>query len=59
MNYMNQTGQLPPQPQAAAQLPPIYVQNPFTGEYLLAQVDSRVGAGISAANQDASRRPSR
>lgn len=59
LNYMNQTGQLPPQPQAQAQLPPIYVQNPFTGEYLLAQMDTRVGAGISAANQDASRRPSR
>lgn len=24
----------------------IYVQNPFTGEYLLAQVDGRVGAGL-------------
>ena len=26
--------------------PAIYVQNPFTGEYLLAQVDGRVGAGM-------------
>jgi len=59
LNYMNQTGQLPPQPQTQAQLPPIYVQNPFTGEYLLAQVDGRVGAGISAADRDARMRPSR
>ncbi len=25
----------------------VYVQNPFTGEYLLAQVDGRVGAGMN------------
>ena len=25
----------------------VYVQNPFTGEYLLAQVDGRVGAGLN------------
>jgi hypothetical protein len=59
LNYMNATGQLPPQQQSQAQLPPIYVQNPFTGEYLLAQVDGRVGAGINAANRDARMRPSR
>ncbi|WAB09126.1 tape measure protein [Arthrobacter phage Eesa] len=35
---------------------PVYVQNPFTGEYLLARVDSRVGAGISGANADIGRR---
>jgi len=44
----NRTGQWPGQSQGQgqAQLPPIYVQNPFTGEYLLAQVDGRVNAGI-------------
>lgn len=35
---------------------PVYVQNPFTGGYLLAQVDTRVGAGISDANADIGRR---
>lgn len=29
--------------------PPIYVQNPFTGEYLLAQVDGRVSSGMDGA----------
>ncbi|WP_426940251.1 phage tail tape measure protein [Pseudarthrobacter sp. S6] len=29
------------------QAPPIYVQNPFTGEYLLAQVDGRVSSGMN------------
>lgn len=29
---------------AAPVLPPIYVQNPFTGEYLIAKVDSRISA---------------
>ena len=44
----NRTGHWPGQSQGQgqAQLPPIYVQNPFTGEYLLAQVDGRVSAGI-------------
>ncbi|UXE05367.1 tape measure protein [Arthrobacter phage Renna12] len=41
---------------AAAGSGPVYVQNPFTGEYLLARVDSRVGAGISGANADIGRR---
>lgn len=41
---------------AAAGSGPVYVQNPFTGEYLLARVDSRVGAGISGANSDIGRR---
>lgn len=41
---------------AAAGLGPVYVENPFTGEYLLARVDSRVGAGISGANSDIGRR---
>lgn len=59
LEYMNRTGQLPPSGQATAQIPPIYVQNPFTGDYLLAQVDRRVGAGLSAANQDAGRRAAR
>lgn len=36
-------------------LPPIYVQNPFTGEYLLAKVDGRVNAGIGAQQQTFSR----
>ncbi|WPM94265.1 tail length tape measure protein [Arthrobacter phage Marchesin] len=34
----------------------VYVQNPFTGEYLLAEVDGRVGAGINDAGADLSRR---
>lgn len=34
----------------------VFVQNPFTGQYLLAEVDSRVGAGISGANADLGRR---
>ena len=44
----NRTGQWPGQSQGQgqSQLPPIYVQNPFTGEYLLAQVDGRVSAGM-------------
>ncbi|SDP74189.1 hypothetical protein SAMN04487914_13250 [Arthrobacter sp. ok909] len=47
----NRTGKWPDQGhQQAAQLPPIYVQNPFTGEYLLAQVDSRTSQAISAAD---------
>jgi len=29
----------------------IYVQNPFTGEYLLAQVDGRVGAGLNQVSR--------
>jgi hypothetical protein len=32
-------------------LPPIYVQNPFTGEYLLAQVDGRAAAQVSASTR--------
>lgn len=33
--------------QAGQPMGDIYVQNPFTGEYLLAQVDGRVGAGLN------------
>jgi len=33
---------------AAAKMPDIYVQNPFTGEYLLARVDGRIGAADSS-----------
>lgn len=32
------------------QIPPVYVQNPFTGEYLLAQVDGRAAALMGAAD---------
>ena len=39
----NRTGQWP---QQGGGMPAIYVQNPFTGEYLLAQVDERVTAGL-------------
>jgi hypothetical protein len=46
----NRSGKWPAQQQQAAQLPPIYVQNPFTGEYLLAQVDGRASRAISAAD---------
>ncbi|AYN57491.1 tape measure protein [Arthrobacter phage Kepler] len=41
---------------AAAGRGAVYVQNPWTGEYMLARVDERVGAGISDANADMSRR---
>ncbi|QGZ16908.1 tape measure protein [Arthrobacter phage LittleTokyo] len=34
----------------------VYVQNPWTGEYMLARVDDRVGVGISGANEDMGRR---
>jgi TP901 family phage tail tape measure protein len=33
----------------AGEVPPIYVQNPFTGEYLLAQVDDRAAAQATHA----------
>jgi hypothetical protein len=46
----NRSGKWPAQQQQAAQLPPIYVQNPFTGEYLLAQVDGRADQRIHAAD---------
>lgn len=36
---------------APAAMGDIYVQNPFTGEYLLAQVDGRVGAGLSSVSR--------
>jgi len=35
---------------AAAQTPPVYVQNPFTGAYLLAQVDSRAAGVVRSAD---------
>ncbi|MCZ9884047.1 AAA family ATPase [Arthrobacter sp. B2a2-09] len=57
LNYMNQTGQLPPQQQQQAQAPVVHV---YVGNE---QLDSRmytVAAGaIGEANRDASRRPSR
>lgn len=34
----------------AAQTPPVYVQNPFTGAYLLAQVDSRAAGVVAGAD---------
>ncbi|WPM94341.1 tail length tape measure protein [Arthrobacter phage Cupello] len=40
----------------AGGLPPVYVQNPWTGEYLLAEVDTRVGVGIKGAGADIARR---
>lgn len=42
-----------------ASAPAIYVQNPWTGEYLLAKVDQRAGAAIDAADHRFVRRPSR
>jgi TP901 family phage tail tape measure protein len=35
---------------APQQTPPVYVQNPFTGAYLLAQVDSRAAGVVGAAD---------
>ncbi|WP_292698141.1 phage tail tape measure protein [Microbacterium sp. 69-10] len=52
-----QTGQMlgafgqPRQPSQSVELPPVYVQNPFTGDYLLAQV-STVAEGAVAARGD-------
>lgn len=34
----------------------VYVQNPFTGEYMLARMDARADSRISAADADAGRR---
>jgi hypothetical protein len=34
----------------SATLPPVYVQNPFTGAYLLAQVDSRAAGVVASAD---------
>jgi TP901 family phage tail tape measure protein len=34
----------------------VYVQNPFTGDYLLAQVDGRVGAGLAGVSSIAAGR---
>ncbi|MCX8455360.1 phage tail tape measure protein [Paenarthrobacter ureafaciens] len=40
-----------PAPAAAPQqAPPVYVQNPFTGDYLLARVDSRAAGVVAAAD---------
>ncbi|GAP57308.1 hypothetical protein AHiyo1_01340 [Arthrobacter sp. Hiyo1] len=58
LNYMNQTGQLPPQQHGAVNVS-VTVQNPFTGEEVQAVVKSVVVGAIGAANQDARRRPSR
>ncbi len=38
------------QSSAPAALPPVYVQNPFTGAYLLAQVDSRASGVVARAD---------
>ena len=35
---------------AAVQVPAVYVENPFTGEYLLARVDSRAAGVVAAAD---------
>lgn len=35
---------------AAMQVPAVYVENPFTGEYLLARVDSRAAGVVAAAD---------
>ncbi|QHK19396.1 phage tail tape measure protein [Pseudarthrobacter psychrotolerans] len=37
-------------PAAAPMIGDIYVQNPFTGEYMLAQMDTRAGAAITKAD---------
>ena len=44
------TSRAPAVAPVAAQTPPIYVQNPFTGQYLLAQVDSRAAGVVQAAD---------
>lgn len=41
---------------ATPALPPIYIQNPFTGEYLLAQVSERAAATIHERDRDLSGR---
>lgn len=56
LGYINRTGQLPVQ-QGGAPAPVVYVQNPWTGEYMLAQFDARAGtiadSRIGAAARDA------
>lgn len=48
----NRTGKWPGQGQSnTAQLPPIYVQNPFTGEYLLAKVSTVVDSAIDGVSR--------
>lgn len=42
-------------PAAAPVAPAVYVQNPFTGEYLLAKTDARADARIRAADDAAAR----
>ena len=37
------------------QLPPIYIQSPVTGEYLLAQMDSRAMGAIKRTDQQTAR----
>jgi hypothetical protein len=61
--YANATGQLPPRPAPSrapaavggfsepASIGDIYVQNPFTGDYMLAQMDRRAGAVVTAADK--------
>ncbi|MCA4132941.1 hypothetical protein [Arthrobacter sp. M4] len=62
LDYMNRTGQLPPQQQPVINLTAI-VTNPFTGEEVQAVVRSvaydQAESAIFRANQDAQRRPSR
>lgn len=51
------SGNVTPVPAAASsELPPIYIQNPFTGEYLLAQVNERAAAAIRERDRDLSGR---
>ncbi|CAN7466123.1 phage tail tape measure protein [Pseudarthrobacter oxydans] len=64
--YANATGQLPPRsaPAAApaamggfgapAPMGDIYVQNPFTGEYMLAQMDRRAAGVLASADKQSS-----
>ncbi|MBT8159325.1 MULTISPECIES: hypothetical protein [Arthrobacter] len=63
LNYMNQTGQLPPQQGAPAPAFPSTVKLVVDGHeftaYVAAVADTRVTNGINAANRDAARRPSR
>ncbi|WP_028265189.1 hypothetical protein [Arthrobacter sp. MA-N2] len=60
LNYMNQTGQLPPQASSGA---PVTVNLVLDGQIIDSRIVDvsrlQVQAGIGAANQDAARRPSR
>lgn len=49
--YRTPSATAAPTQNGSGQLPPIYIQSPVTGEYLLAQMDNRAGMAITRADQ--------